>query len=343
MNRKIKSQIEISQIVRDFKKQGKKMVTSSGSFDILHIGHIKSLQEAKRQGDVLIVLLNSDKSIKSYKGQNRPINSQKGRAQALAGLECVDYITIFNGINPKKILGKVRPDVHCNGLDWGKNCIERKLVEENSGKIHVLKWSKGLSTTNLIKKILDVYSKPETKAVFLDRDGTINIDDPKYNHKIENFKFAPYVIPALQRLSKSDYKIIVVTNQSGIARGYFGEKDLEKLHGWMLEFLRRKGIKIDKIYYCPHHPKADNKRYRRKCNCRKPGIGMFLKAVKDFNISLNKSWMVGNDVRDIIMGREANVKTIKVGEKMPKELKLEPNYYAENFLQAVKIIQRYNS
>jgi len=81
--------------------------------------------------------------------------------------------------------------------------------------------------------------------------------------------------------------------------------------------------------------------YRKKCNCRKPRIGMLLQAVKNFNINLNKSWMIGDDVRDIIMGRETNVRTIKVGRKMPKELKLEPNYYARNLLQALKIIQKY--
>jgi len=173
----------------------------------------------------------------------------------------------------------------------------------------------------------------QIKTVFLDRDGTININEPEYLHKIKDFKFAPTAIPALQKLSKTDYKIIILTNQSGIGRGYFKEKDLKKLHQWMLTQMKKKGIRIDKIYYCPHHPK-DN------CPCRKPKIGMLLKAVEDFGISLNESWVIGDDERDIIMARNANVKSIKLGKKMPKKLKLEPNYYAKNLLEAVGIIQK---
>jgi len=331
---KIKSQKQIIQIVKNHKKQNKKIVTINGSFDILHIGHINSLREAKYQGNFLIVLLNSDKSVKSYKGSKRPIIPQKERAQSLAALEYVDYITIFNELTPKKILGRIKPNIHCNSPDWGKNCIEREVIEQSGGRIHVLKWTKGASTTKLIKKLLDVYSKPSIKAVFLDRDGTINKNRPEYLYKKEDFKFTPYAISALQKLSKTDYKIIILTNQSGIGRGYFTKRDLKKLHKWMIEELKKKNIRIDKIYYCPHHPK-DN------CSCRKPKIGLLMKAVKDLDISLNESRIVGDDDRDIIMGREANVKTIKLGKMVSKRLKIKPNYYAKNLLEAVKIIQKY--
>lgn len=328
---KLKSQEEIIQIAQQFKKQGKKVVALSGSFDILHSGHIKSLKEAKAQGDVLIVLLNSDKSIKSYKGPGRPINPQKERTEVLSTLELIDYINVFNEITPKEILAKIKPNIFCQGSDWGKNCIEREVIEKYGGKIYVLKWQKSLSTTGLIEKILNSYCKPRIKAVFLDRDGTININKPEYIHKIKDFKFAPKAIPALQNLSKTDYKIIILTNQSGIGRGYFKEKDLEKLHQWMLKELKKREVRIDKIYYCPHHPKDD-------CACRKPKIGMLQQAVKDFGISLAKSWVIGDDERDIIMARNANVKAIKIGKKMPKELKLQPNFYVKNLSEAIRII-----
>jgi len=332
---KLKSQKEIVQIVQEFKKQNKKVVALSGSFDILHSGHIKLFQQAKTKGDILIILLNSDKSIKSYKGSTRPINSQKDRVKILSALEFVDYITLFNEITPKKILAKIKPNIFCQGKDWGKNCVERETVEKYGGKICVLKWQEGLSTTKLIERILSVYSKSQIKAIFLDRDGTININEPEYLHKIEDFKFIPSAVSALKELSKTDYKIIILTNQSGIGRGYFKEKDLKKLHQWLLKELKKKNIRIDKIYYCPHQPK-DN------CSCRKPKIGMLLQAVKDFNISLNKSWVIGDDERDIIMARNANVRSIKIGKKMPKKLKLEPNFYAKNLLETVKIIQKYD-
>ncbi|MDD4990161.1 MAG: D-glycero-beta-D-manno-heptose 1,7-bisphosphate 7-phosphatase [Candidatus Pacebacteria bacterium] len=330
---KIKSQEEIIEIAENLKKTGKKVVVYNGSFDLLHLGHINSLKEAKKQGDVLILLLNSDKSVKLYKGPNRPIIPQEERAQTLAALEAVDYITLFDEINPKEILGKIKPDIYCSGPDWGKNCIERKVVEENGGEIYVLKATKGLSTTELIKKILDVYSKPEVKAVFLDRDGTININNPEYVHRIEDFKFVEGSVEALQKLSQTDYKIFVITNQSGIARGYYTEEDFEKLNNWFLEFCQKNNIRIDKVYHCSHHPKITS-----ECDCRKPKPGMLLQAVKDYSVNLAKSWVIGDGDIDIMAGREVNAKTIKIGDKMPPELKLEPNYYAQNLLEAFQII-----
>ena len=155
---KLKSQKQIIEIVKGLKRKNKKIVTYNGSFDILHLGHIKSLQEAKKQGDILIVPLNSDKSIKAYKSPKRPIIPQAQRAQTLAALSCVDYVVIFNEVNPLKILDKIKPDIHCNGADYGENCIEKDVVEKNGGKIHILKWVPGLSTSKIIKKILDAYA-----------------------------------------------------------------------------------------------------------------------------------------------------------------------------------------
>jgi len=331
INKKIKSKTQILKIVKDLKIKGKKIVTYNGSFDILHIGHIKSLYEAKNKGDILIVLLNSDKSIKIYKGPKRPIINQKDRAETLSALECVDYVTIFDEINPINILSLIKPHVHCNGSDWGKNCVERAVVERNGGKIYFLKWQKGYSTTSLIKKITELYSTPSVKAVFIDRDGTINDNGLGYIYKIEDFKFLPGSIDALRRLSKTDYKIIIVTNQSGIGRGLYNKADFEKLNSWFLETTKNHDIRIDKVYFCPHTPE-DN------CRCRKPEIGMLLEAVDDFGISLNESWVIGDDPKDVIMGRMANTKTIKIGSRMPLKLKLEPNFYASNLLEAVEKI-----
>ncbi len=311
-NSKIKSQKEILGIVKKFKKQNKKIVTCNGSFDILHQGHFQRIKEAKKQGDILIVCLNSDASVKKYKGPTRPINSQNLRAKVLADIPEVDYVVIFNEINPKKILSKIKPDIHCVGRDWGKNCVEKGVVEKNGGKIHVAKWLNGFSTSKLI-------NIPSVKAVFLDRDGTINKNEPEFVHKKEDFKFIPGVLAALKNLSRTDYKIIIVTNQSGIGRGYFTEKDLQKLHQWMLGQLKKENIRIDKIYYCPHHPKNN-------CFCRKPKPGMIEMAVKDFGINLSKSWVIGDSERDILMGKEVNLKTILLGDKV------------KNLKEAVKII-----
>lgn len=309
---KIKTQKEIVTIVESLRKQNKKIVTCNGSFDVLHQGHFQRLQEAKKQGDILIVCLNSDESVRAYKGPSRPINKEAARLKNLAELDYVDYLVVFEELNPKSILAKIKPDIHCVGKDWGENCVEREVVEQNGGKIHVAEWLEGLSTSKLI-------DTPTVKAVFLDRDGVININNPEYVHKIEDFKFAPGVIPALQKLSQSDYKIIIATNQSGIGRGYFTENDLGKLHQWMLDEFKKEKIRIDKIYHCPHSPN-DN------CSCRKPKTGMLEKAVQDFGVNLSKSWVIGDSERDVQMGKEANLKTILLSQD------------AKDLPEAVKII-----
>lgn len=150
---KIKSIKEIEEIVKKLKKQGKKIVTCNGCFDILHAGHIKFLREAKAQGDVLIVGLNSDSSVKQNKGVERPINNENNRAEVLAALEMVDYVIIFNEKTPIPLLGIIKPNVHVNGEEYGKNCIEAETVKKYGGKLQIVKLKEGYSTTNLIKKI----------------------------------------------------------------------------------------------------------------------------------------------------------------------------------------------
>lgn len=153
MDNKIKTKEEIEKIVKELKQKGKKIVTCNGCFDILHAGHIKFLKEAKQQGDVLIVGLNSDSSVKLNKGPKRPINNEKDRAAILATLKMVDYITIFNEKTPIPLLEIIKPDIHCNGEEYGENCIEKPVVKKYGGKIHIIKLKQGFSTTDIIKRI----------------------------------------------------------------------------------------------------------------------------------------------------------------------------------------------
>lgn len=152
-NKKLKTKQEIETIVKDLKKKGKKIVTTNGVFDILHVGHIKTFEEAKRQGDILIVGLNSDSSVKRLKGPERPINKEKDRAEVLAALEMIDYIVIFEEDNPIKLLETIKPDVHVKYEDYGKGMIEAETVKKNGGRIHLAKKIKGYSTTNIIKNM----------------------------------------------------------------------------------------------------------------------------------------------------------------------------------------------
>lgn len=153
MDSKIKTRQEIKETVKELKRKGKKIVTCNGCFDILHAGHIKFLKEAKEQGDVLIVGLNSDSSVKENKGPKRPINNENNRTTVLAALEIVDYITIFNEKTPITLLEIIKPDIHVNGEEYGENCLEAETVKKYGGRIHLIKLKEGFSTTDIIKKI----------------------------------------------------------------------------------------------------------------------------------------------------------------------------------------------
>lgn len=141
--------------------------------------------------------------------------------------------------------------------------------------------------------------KDETvkKAVFLDRDGTINIEK-NYLYKISDFEFLPGVIEALRMLQEAGFLLIIITNQSGIARGYYTEDDYYILNNWMLETLRTQRVEISAVYYCPHHPNAAVEKYRIDCDCRKPKLGMYERAINDFNLDTGASFSIGDKIRD---------------------------------------------
>ena len=157
-NKKIVTLKELIPIVQKLKKQNQKIVTTNGVFDILHLGHIKYLEDAKKLGDVLIVGVNTDASVKLNKGNKRPINDEKSRLGVLAGLESVGYVFLFNEKDPKKWLSEIKPDFHVKAGDYLLNqIIEKGVVEGNGGKIIIAKLLKGYSTTRLINKIIDTY------------------------------------------------------------------------------------------------------------------------------------------------------------------------------------------
>lgn len=136
------------------------------------------------------------------------------------------------------------------------------------------------------------------KAMILDRDGTINVDK-NYLYKSEDFEFIPGAPEAIKRFNDMNYLVIVISNQSGIARGYFTEEDLLVLHKYMDEELEKYGAHIDDYYYCPHLPDAPVEKYRIDCNCRKPKTGLLEQAIQKYNIDLANSWVVGDRTRDV--------------------------------------------
>jgi len=151
---KIRELSELKTIVTKAKAKGQKVVFTNGCFDLLHLGHVHLLREAKKMGDLLVVALNSDRSVKKIKGSNRPILPETERAELLAALEAVDYVTLFNEPDPSKVIEELKPDVLVKGGDWTKGqVIGGELVEQNGGKVAVVPYLQGHSTTKIIEAI----------------------------------------------------------------------------------------------------------------------------------------------------------------------------------------------
>jgi rfaE bifunctional protein nucleotidyltransferase chain/domain len=153
---KIVSQEELFKILDGLKKQGKTIVTLNGSFDLMHAGHLEMIYQAALQGDVLVLALNSDASIKAYKSPLRPIIPLEYRLKMMSALWMVDFITWFEETDPRDLLGKIKPDVHVNGAEYGENCIEAEVVKQGGGRLHIVSLVPGLSTTQIIEKIKTV-------------------------------------------------------------------------------------------------------------------------------------------------------------------------------------------
>lgn len=148
------TQDEIVNIVRHGQAEGKTFVVTNGCFDILHVGHVRYLQKTKEFADKLIVMLNSDISVKSIKGPERPINCEADRAEILSSLSCVDYVVLFDESSPAKLLESIKPDVYTKGADYTLETLpERDIVLKNNIRVEFIEFVEGKSTTNVIKKI----------------------------------------------------------------------------------------------------------------------------------------------------------------------------------------------
>ncbi len=155
------------------------------------------------------------------------------------------------------------------------------------------------------------HGKIGRRAVFLDRDGTINVEKD-YLYRVEDFEFIPGVPQALKRLQKAGFLLVVVTNQSGVARGYYTLEDVDALHRHMCSELLHDGVTLDGIYVCPHHPTEGQAPYNIDCDCRKCKPGMLLRAADDLGAELGHSYMVGDKLADLDAGRTAGCRSLLV-------------------------------
>ena len=160
MKDKIKKREELLRIIKDLKVKGKRIIFTNGCFDLLHVGHIRYLEEAKTLGDILIVGVNSDTSVRKLKGPKRPVLPVEERTEILSGLGCVDYITIFDELDPLALITSLQPNVLVKGGDWTKEqTIGKEVVERSGGEVVIIPFVQGASTSSIIETILKRYEK----------------------------------------------------------------------------------------------------------------------------------------------------------------------------------------
>lgn len=346
---KVHSRKELEQIARDLKRAKKIIGFTSGVFDLLHPGHVQYLAKAKAACDVLIVGINSDSSVKSIKGELRPICSEKERAEVLSALSAVDYVFIFSEPNNNSNVELLKPDIYVKAGDYDKSKLSSAaLVEAYGGKVLIVPFEAGYSSSAIIDKVITAYSDrtiaptgfpkyEKAPAVFLDRDGTLN-EHVEYLHEVSKFKLVPGVLDAMRRIKAKGFRLVVVTNQPGIGIGYFTREQFFEVNREFLRACDKAGIGIDRVYYCPHN-KADN------CDCRKPKTGMLTRAAKDLNLDISKSFMVGDMSSDIKAGKDMGCRTVLVKTGLAgkdKLFDLKPDFEAASLVQAAEWIIKQN-
>jgi rfaE bifunctional protein nucleotidyltransferase chain/domain len=298
------------------------LVMTNGVFDVLHRGHVDYLHRAAELGASLLVAVNSDPSARLLgKGPERPLNLAQNRAFVLAGLASVDVVTFFDTYTPVDLIRSIRPDVYVKGGDYDMEKLEEThVVRSWGGQAVAIPFVEGFSTTALIERIRlnQAAELPLRKAAFLDRDGVIN-KDKAYVYKWDDFEFVPGVIEGLQRLQATGHALVVVTNQSGLARGYYTEKQYQELTAQFQSALDAFGIKLAGVYHCPHHPKGSVAALTTRCECRKPAPGLILKAAQELGLSLADSLLIGDKSSDIAAARAAGVgRAYKIRSENPE-------------------------
>ncbi len=175
------------------------------------------------------------------------------------------------------------------------------------------------------------------KAIFLDRDGTINeLNSQGFVHQPDNFRFLPGALEGLKEFSKMGYKLIIVTNQSGIGHGFYTEEDMHSVHEKMVQLLSEEGIEIHDINYCPH-------KRGEGCSCRKPRPGMIATAIEKHGIDISRSFMVGDNTKDIKVGENAGLKTIGLNTGYGLKdgnITVKPDFMASSLLEAAEIVRK---
>lgn len=313
-NLKIYELPDLLALVNDWRQQGLKTGFTCGSFDLLHAGHVDYLNAARALCDRLVVAVNSDESVRSYKSPLRPIVTEDHRIKVVSALACVDAIILMHQTRPATLIAQLHPDFYIKGGDYQVSDMKSaSLVEAYGGKCAVIPVRYPISTSEIIRRIqeLALYAAPAGAAedlhgplVVLDRDGTL-IEDKHFLRDPAEVRLLPGVGSGLQKLQDAGFSLAVTTNQQGIGLGYFEYESFVAVNSAMLRQLAPFHVRIAKFYFCPHS-------MAQECNCRKPAPGMIARALTDFHCDVSQCFVLGDSIADMQAASSAGVTGILV-------------------------------
>jgi rfaE bifunctional protein nucleotidyltransferase chain/domain len=287
-----------------------------GAFDLLHAGHVDYLEEARGLCDTLIVAVNSDASIRQYKSPLRPIHPQAQRIRVVGALRSVDAVTLLDHSRPLPLIEQLKPHLYIKGGDYeASNLRSAKVLEAWGGKAVVIRVRFDSSTTQTIERaaLLALHAEPDTPPastargiVLLDRDGTI-VKSVPFLHEPARVELVPGAAEALARLQSLGLRLAIVTNQQGIGLGYFSTDDFIAVNQAMLKQLAASGVRVSKIYFCPHS-------LAEACACRKPGSRMLERALADFGFAPERAFVVGDSTADSGAAQSMGIASLQIDE-----------------------------
>jgi len=294
---------------------GRKVGYTCGAFDLLHAGHVDYLARSRALCDALLAAVNSDWSVRQYKDPHRPICSEQERMTVVAALGSVDAVTILNDVRPLAQIQRWKPDFYIKGGDYGARQLRSaEAVTAYGGQVVTIPVSHLVSTSQIIERIVaverlalpsPVIGLPPKGIVFLDRDGTLLKESP-YLSDPRDAELLPGVGEGLAELQRAGYRLVIVTNQQGIGLGYFDVREFIAVNTTLFRLLTPFGVMISRIYYCPHSAADD-------CECRKPGPGLLLRALREFGMEAARCFMVGDRDVDAMAGAGAGCSAVLVG------------------------------
>jgi D-glycero-D-manno-heptose 1,7-bisphosphate phosphatase len=349
VSEKIMTREALAAICESLRREGRTVGFTSGAFDLLHAGHADYLEKARTLCDVLVVGVNTDRSVREYKGPDRPIVPQRERVKLVAALESVDYAFLFDERRNRANLEALKPRFYIKAGDYSpEKLTSSDTLREFGGEIRLIPVAEAVSSTDVIGRIRTAGGRTETgfterdgavhvklrpakksPAVFLDRDGTV-IEEAEYLHEPERIRILPNALEGMKRFQDMGYRIVLITNQPGIGIGYYSKEDFYRVNRALLGKVSAAGVLVDKVYFCPHSKSE-------KCECRKPGQALVRRAEEELNLDLSRSVMIGDKTSDVETGRRAGMKTVVVrsgfrGED--GEFDVRPDLTADDLLDA---------